>query len=656
MKTAVGLRRPRPACRRPWGAATLALLSLLAAVGAAAPPARAETATAQIIVAREAGVASAQRGEIRAAAGADFVRRVPLLAHTEVVEVPADRLDEALARLNADPNVRYAEYDAPVRAFDEPLEHLQYGLRAIDAGGAAALGAAGAGVTVAVVDTGLDLGHPDLADRVATNPGETGGGRETNGFDDDRNGLIDDWRGWDWVGDDNVPEDRNGHGTHVSGIVAASRNGTGIAGVAPSAFILPVRTLNADGAGSTSDVASALAYAGRVGAPIATVSLGGNSSGRVEDDAMRAHPGTLYVAAAGNDGADNDAILSYPCNSTAVNVICVGASGRADEPASFSNFGRRNVDLFAPGVEIVSTFPGGYAEFDGTSFSAPHVSGAAALLRGAKAGMSALAMKNALLAGADRLEPLVPLSVTGGRLNAHRALTIQPGDGDGDGIGDVWDVCPAVPDPGQEDVDSDGVGDVCQDRDADGVPDARDQCPREAAPRSRNGCLNTVDTDSDGILDIADSCPTAAGNGSPDGCPVAAPRPITDADGDGRADSEDACPQQRARTASGCPRPVLRRVSVDAIRCRTRACRPRIKLRVTLDRPARVTGELQRRRCRSVCRWTKVEARAGAFRRTSGTIRFRTRLVGRMRVRVVARLGPERSIPKTRTVKAVRTR
>jgi subtilisin family serine protease len=178
-----------------------------------------------------------------------------------------------------------------------------------------------------VVDTGLDLGHPDLAANVWSNPGESGAGRESNGADDDGDGLIDDTTGWDWAAGDNQGLDENGHGTHVSGTIAGrAGDGTGVAGVAWRARLMALRVLDETGSGRVSDAIKAYGYAAAHGARIVNASLGGGSFSRAERDAIGAARDVLFVVAAGNEGADGDTTPSYPCGYDLPNVVCVAAS------------------------------------------------------------------------------------------------------------------------------------------------------------------------------------------------------------------------------------------------------------------------------------------------------------------------------------------
>jgi subtilisin family serine protease len=203
------------------------------------------------------------------------------------------------------------------------------------------------------------------------NPGESGGGKETNGIDDDGNGKVDDFRGWDFAYNDNNPNTNRDHGTHVAGTIAAgSNNGLGVAGAAsfPTTAgswlgpkILAVKVLDEQGSGTIASVADGLVYAGTMNAKVANASLGFAGTSATLDDAIKSQPNTLYVVAAGNDGVNNDTSPHTPCNPAttpdAANKICVAATDSSDALASFSNFGAVNVDLAAPGVSILSTVP-----------------------------------------------------------------------------------------------------------------------------------------------------------------------------------------------------------------------------------------------------------------------------------------------------------
>jgi hypothetical protein len=333
------------------------LAALIALAACALAPAAAEAAgTVDLIVRRDAGLSAAERADVRADAGVTHDHNLRL-ADTEVVSVPADEAADALHELRADPDVRWAQRDAGVSAqatagadpFWSVLWGLentgqtvlgQTGIADADVDGPEAWQlSTGTGVTVAVVDTGVDANHEDLSSQLATNPGEMGGGRESNHADDDGDGLIDDWRGWDFVYGDNDPSDLKGHGTHVTGTIAArNANATGVSGLAPDAKVLMLKGLGDDGQGAWSGLADAFDFAGDQGIRVVNASLGGTGPVPVIDDVVAQHPNTLYVVAAGNDNRDLDTSTYYPCEAAAANVLCVGASDNRDLKAGFSNY------------------------------------------------------------------------------------------------------------------------------------------------------------------------------------------------------------------------------------------------------------------------------------------------------------------------------
>jgi subtilisin family serine protease len=240
-------------------------------------------------------------------------------------------------------------------------------------------------LVVAVIDSGIDLDHPDLVSNIWRNTAEI----PNNGLDDDRNGFIDDVSGYDFVDDDGDPNDLMFHGTHCAAIVAASlNNNRGVCGIAPKVKLLPLRVLNSRGEGDTADLMRAVQYAislrkRGVNIRVISASLGGGeyqeALKELLDEANRF--GILVVAAAGNEGSDNDAKPTYPAGYTSSNVISVAALDPWGGLASFSNYGATSVDVGAPGVFIWSAFLFGfYLPFDGTSMAAPFVSGAAALM------------------------------------------------------------------------------------------------------------------------------------------------------------------------------------------------------------------------------------------------------------------------------------
>lgn len=319
-------------------------------------------------------------------------------------------------------------------------------------------------IVVAVLDTGVDYTHEDLAQNIWRNPGESGRdaqGRDksSNGVDDDGNGYVDDLVGWDFVSKDNKPYDLTtsvldmlmgggnpGHGTHCAGNIGArSSNGKGIAGVAPNIKIMALRFLSEKGQGTTADAILAIQYAIRNGARITSNSWGSEGEDPGEDnkalrDAIAASQsaGVLFVAAAGNghNGAgydnDNDAKPGYPASYPDDIIVSVAALDVNGALGSFSNWGRTSVDIGAPGVKVFSTVPGngyqdtvieGMATWDGTSMATPHVAGAAALYWSKYPNKSWLEVKNALLQSVKSTSSMTGKSTTGGRLDVFNLLT-----------------------------------------------------------------------------------------------------------------------------------------------------------------------------------------------------------------------------------------
>ena len=338
-------------------------------------------------------------------------------------------------------------------------------------------------VVVAGVDSGVDYTHPDLYKNVWINQGEipaaargaladadadglitfwdlndpanagkvadgnangyVDGGdvlaQWSNGADDDRNVLTvgrkkyvfkDDLIGWNFLANNNNPWDDHGHGTHTAGTLAASGNDGGVVGVSWRAQFMALKFLDANSYGLASTGALAIRYAAFNKAQLSNnswVSNGGNRGDEVYSAIKYARSlGHLVVAAAGNNGVDNDASKSrtYPASYDLDNIISVAASDPNDAKAGFSNYGKTSVDLAAPGVNVLSTMPGGgYGYMSGTSMATPHVAGTAALLWSADAGLSYAGVKGRILNNVDKVAGLTNYTLTGGRLNAHHALT-----------------------------------------------------------------------------------------------------------------------------------------------------------------------------------------------------------------------------------------
>ena len=297
----------------------------------------------------------------------------------------------------------------------DPNEGEQYALERIEAAAAWQIESGKKSVVVAVVDTGTQMNHPDLAAQMWTNARET-----ANGVDDDGNGFIDDVRGWNFVSNNNNPDDDNQHGTHCAGIIAATRgNGQGIAGTA-NVTIMPLKVLNAEGSGATSDIIRAVQYAADNGASIISMSLGGSGYEEAFADVCRdvTARNVLIVAASGNESANQ---ISYPAGYDG--VVAVGATDINDQIANFSNTGE-GLTISAPGVEILSTLPGSqYGNLSGTSMATPYVAGVAALVRSANPNLTAAQVRERLMTTADDFgNPGYDTVFGAGRVNARKAL------------------------------------------------------------------------------------------------------------------------------------------------------------------------------------------------------------------------------------------
>lgn len=258
---------------------------------------------------------------------------------------------------------------------------------------------------VAVIDTGVDYSHPDLAANIWTNPGEIAG----NGIDDDQNGFIDDLHGVNTAAANGDPLDDNGHGTHVAGIIGAvGNNGIGVSGVNWQVSIVAVKFLSGGGAGRLYDLLKGLSYLAdlkRRGFNIAAVNMSWvtatYSQALYDGLAEVGNEGILLVAAAGNISADNDATPLYPASFDLPQLLSVAALDNNGALASFSNYGAQSVHIAAPGVGIFSTFPGAsYVNLSGTSMATPFVAGAAALIHALRPESSALDLRRDILLGA----------------------------------------------------------------------------------------------------------------------------------------------------------------------------------------------------------------------------------------------------------------
>ncbi|HEX5102909.1 MAG TPA: S8 family peptidase, partial [Pirellulaceae bacterium] len=371
---------------------------------------------------------------------------------------PGQSVEAALHVFRSNPNVIYAEPNGRVQVSLVPNDDLYpslYGMEKIDAPEAWDIATGDTSVLVAVIDTGIDYTHPDLAANIWTNPGEIAG----NGVDDDGNGYVDDVHGYDFVGweygyGDGDPLDDFFHGTHVAGTIGAvGNNAEGVVGVNWNAKIAAVKFLDSGGGGSWEGAIAAIQYAVAIGANISNNSWGGTEFSAALHDAIAAarDAGHLFVAAAGNNYSNGDSSPSYPAGYSVDrivdgityegldNIIAVAATDSGDNKADFSNWGLSSVHLGAPGVGIYSTFPTyeteamywngfatNYETISGTSMATPHVAGVAALAWGLAGSSNYAEIKSAILSSVDPVSSLAttgPTPVaTGGRLNAFKTL------------------------------------------------------------------------------------------------------------------------------------------------------------------------------------------------------------------------------------------
>lgn len=283
-------------------------------------------------------------------------------------------------------------------------------------------------IVVAVIDSGVDYGHPDLIRNIWTRP------EIIKAYHDDdltSDVGIDDVHGFNVVDDDGDPMDRNGHGTHCAGIIGAEGgNGIGIAGVNWNVKIMPLRFMDDDGAGTTKDAIEAINYVidrkrAGVNVRIISASWGSNTRSRALEDVIRKAyaEGILFVAAAGNDSSDNDQKPHYPSSYNLGNIISVAALNRNDQLTSFSNYGAKSVNVAAPGEEILSTWlEHGFTEKKGTSMATPFVAGVAALMLSQNPKMSVDDLRAKLLQSVDPVPSLKGRVSSGGRINAAKAV------------------------------------------------------------------------------------------------------------------------------------------------------------------------------------------------------------------------------------------
>ncbi len=371
--------------------ATLALPALLLASGAAAAGPKKEFVAGEVLVKFKSGHDGPGAKAI-AELGGRLLEKLSRIDVSRVKLPGGTTVEQALAKLSKLPFVEYAEpnliFKPTAWSPSDPRWDEQWGMRTIRAPAGWGLSTGSSDVIIAIVDTGVDLSHPDLKKRLVP--------------------------GYDFVDDDSRPDDVGGHGTHCAGIAAASANDNiGVAGVCPNCAVMPLRVMGPDG-GSASDVAKGIVWAADHGARVISLSLGGYFASSAQEDALdyAASKGALAVAAAGNSGVDSPHFPAY-------HEVClaVGSTEQNDSRSSFSNFGSW-VDVAAPGSYIMSSIPGGGWEYkSGTSMATPFVAGLAGLLF-SRPGATAATVRRAIEEGA------VPVGgwVSRGRIDVRRAI------------------------------------------------------------------------------------------------------------------------------------------------------------------------------------------------------------------------------------------
>ncbi len=350
------------------------------------------------------------------------------LSGMQVVKLKEGKnIEDAITEYSNNPDVLYAVPNYRINLFqspDDPSFTMQWALPLMKTPEAWDQATGSDSVIIAILDTGIDYNHPDLAANIWTNPMEIIG----NTIDEDGNGFIDDVRGWNFVGENNDPMDINGHGTACAGIAGATgNNGIGIAGVMWDSRILPLKVIGDSGYGYESDAIDAILYADQIDADIISISWGSYGESQALKDAIEDFPG-LVVCAAGNSAQDNDLYPVYPASYSSGNIIAVTATDQNDEIASFANYGVGSVDITAPGVGIYSIIPGsGYDIRSGTSMAAPYVAGVAGLVLSEHGNLEGAELVEILTQSSDPLASLEGSISSSGRINAENALLLAGG-------------------------------------------------------------------------------------------------------------------------------------------------------------------------------------------------------------------------------------
>lgn len=384
----------------------------------------------RILVRFKPGASESDKINVRSKIASKRLGTFKLVKDLELIEAPHGPQQDISAIKN-DPRVLYAEPDGVVQKTDMPNDFYfgnMWGLNNannfdIDAPEAWSLWKGDSNFMIADIDTGIDYNHPDLMANVWTNPGEIPG----DGIDNDGNGYIDDVHGYNFCNNTGDPFDDHAHGTHTAGTIGAvSNNGIGVTGINWNCKIVALKFLDASGSGYDSDIIRALDYCVKMNIKVSNNSYGGGDNLQSVRDAIENAKnacGHVFVCAAGNSNNNNDIAPFFPSNYDNDNLISVAAIDSNGNKASFSSYGQNTVDIAAPGVSILSTYPQNrYAYFNGTSMATPHVCGVAALIYSLHPNWTYQQVIRRVLATVKPVASMNGLCVTGGMVSAYNAL------------------------------------------------------------------------------------------------------------------------------------------------------------------------------------------------------------------------------------------
>jgi subtilisin family serine protease len=390
----------------------------------------------ELLVKYRNGTDSKSASSMNAQMGVTVLEEFPDLGWQRVKLPDGFSVKQAVSSYKSSAEVEYAQpnfyYHLLTTTNDTRFSEL-YAMQKISAPAAWDLSTGSAAMVVANIDSGIAYGHEDIGANIWRNLGET----PNNGIDDDDNGFIDDYYGYDFFYNDSDPtDDAGGHGTHTSGTIGAvGNNSLGVVGVNWNVRLMAIKIFSPNGSDSTSAMlVNAYNYILMMKNRGVNIRVTNNSYGgcgeacgydQATKDAIDAlgNAGVLQVFAAGNNGRDVEITPLYPASYTSPSVLSVAASDQNDNPTGFSNYGATSVDIAAPGSGILSTYTSNsYATLTGTSMATPHVTGAAALLASYNPNLSVASLKATLMNSVDTLPQWNGVVKTGGRLNVAKAL------------------------------------------------------------------------------------------------------------------------------------------------------------------------------------------------------------------------------------------